>query len=390
MKEFRHLCDRRRQVFRAAVEEKVKKLKNIEFLRVVGCLAIVVLHFCSRAGFGKFAKVNPFFCEMMKTSNCGAKAVDLFFILAGIFLVLTTDFRSSFFEFVKKKLIRFLPVPIFTLFGFFVLTRFCDMKFRYCENFLILFNVTGTPLSLKYGNFAGYWYISVLFWVFLFIFYCRQNFSRKAVDLWIALLVFFSYAFVVDVTKGYVTGVLDHYGYFFNVGLARGIGGVGIGYFIGEWYRQNAERIRALSLPFYSRLIFTAAEGYTLFFIIREMMFHKPRFANHFVFIICFAIIIICFLLKQGYISRLLDAEIWCRLSAYTFSVYVTHTLVRDTLITCLWKTSKFKPFMLDHPCVTLLVSIAAALIFGIATCHLVERPATKYLKRFLAPKPCG
>ena len=365
----------------------MQKLKNIEFLRVVGCLTIVLLHFFGRSAFGGFAKYNPFFKDLPFGCSYAAKAVDLFFILSGFFLVLTTDFSGNLWEFIKKKLIRFYPVTIFTLLGFFVMTRFCRLKFLYCENFLTLCNITGTPLSLSYGNLSGYWYISNMFWIFLFIFFCRKNFSKKSIDLCIALLSFFSYAFIIQKQNGIINGNLNAYG-IVNVGLMRGLGGIGIGYLIGEWYKSSAEKLHSLNLPVYVKLLLTIVEGYSIFFIISRMMFSKPEFRNEIVFIAVFVIIILCFLLKQGYISRLLDCDIWVKLSMYTFSIYLTHFLVLAALFFFLWVPKNCRAFALAHPLSAVIISIAAALAFGVLTYHCVERPAAKYLKRFLSPKP--
>ena len=105
------------------------------------------------------------------------------------------------------------------------------------------------------------------------------------------------------------------------------------------------------------------------------------------IFIACFVILIVTFLLKQGYVSRLLDRDIWVRLSAYTFSIYLTHVFCRNLMLSLLWKNPACRQFLADHPFAAVSGSIIAAMIFGVLVCCLVERPAAKFLKRFTAPK---
>ena len=366
----------------------MQKLKNIEFLRVVGCLAIVWLHFSNNTGFGQFAKLSEVYRGFMSISAQGNKAVDLFFILSGVFLVLTSDFAGSTWNFIKKKLIRFYPVTVFAILCFFAASFFCkDMKFTPYENFLTLCNITGTPFSLRPGNLGVYWYVSILLWVSLFIFYCRKHFSAKAVNLTVAVLAFTAYTCIIRERHGSIAGHFQNCGIIFNIALLRGIGGIGLGYFIGQWYKDHAEKLQTLVLPWYTRLLLTAVEIYTLCFVINNMMLHKPSFKNHMIFIACFVILIVTFLLKQGYVSRLLDRDIWVKLSAYTFSIYLTHVFCRNLMLSLLWKNPACRQFLADHPFAAVSGSIIAAMIFGVLVCCLVERPAAKFLKRFTAPK---
>ena len=67
----------------------MEKIKNIEFLRVIGCIAVVFLHlFHSEGGLNNIFGNICYQHLYLITSN-GQKAVDLFFILSGCLFALT-------------------------------------------------------------------------------------------------------------------------------------------------------------------------------------------------------------------------------------------------------------------------------------------------------------
>ena len=62
----------------------LEKIKNIEFLRVIGCIAVVLYHtFFSGGLHSMFPYIWKYNELWIMTSN-GQKAVDLFFILSDI------------------------------------------------------------------------------------------------------------------------------------------------------------------------------------------------------------------------------------------------------------------------------------------------------------------
>ena len=71
----------------------MSKIRNIEFLRLIGCIVIICFHLFKNSRLhGLFADIN-LYDHLFKMTCNGQKAVDLFFILSGVFFVLT--FKSS-------------------------------------------------------------------------------------------------------------------------------------------------------------------------------------------------------------------------------------------------------------------------------------------------------
>ena len=67
----------------------MQKIKNLEFLRIIGCLAIIFVHLFSNSKLHQsFADISLYHTLYNMTNN-GQKAVDLFFILSGFLMILS-------------------------------------------------------------------------------------------------------------------------------------------------------------------------------------------------------------------------------------------------------------------------------------------------------------
>lgn len=84
------------------------KIKNIEFLRIIGCLAIILFHLFNNSRLHSFFPDIQIYDRFFNMSCDGQKAVDLFFILSGFFFFLKFNVSQSLWDFIKHKLIRLL------------------------------------------------------------------------------------------------------------------------------------------------------------------------------------------------------------------------------------------------------------------------------------------
>ena len=109
------------------------KLKNIEFIRIIGCIAIILFHLLYNSDL-----------EITKNGN---KAVDLFFIISGFFFIYKINLNISLFQFVKHKLIRLYPVILFAFLIVFILSLFGIFHINFYNEIFLLLGLTGTPLS---------------------------------------------------------------------------------------------------------------------------------------------------------------------------------------------------------------------------------------------------
>lgn len=354
-----------------------RTFKNIEFLRIIGCIAIILLHLFSDKRLHKmFDDIDLYNKFLMMTHN-GQKAVDFFFMLSGLFFGLKLDVTKPLIEFIKHKLIRVYPLLVYCIVLFFLISLTGAVNFTFYDNILNLLCLNGTFLVLKSGNMGVFWYVSAMLWTMILFYYLIKHFGKPKANLVIAIMIAISYCFIIHAKGGAINSSRPTFYNIFNIGMMRAFGGIGLGYFISEWYKESIQSIKNTVYPLWSRLFITIVEFMCLYFIINNLMFHKLHYKNHMIFIVTFVIIIMLFLMKKGFISSLLDIDIWSKFSRYTYSLYMTHTIVMNTLMGSLWK---YHPeWVYAHPAENVIMTLVLVLILGIFTYHFVEKPCTKF-----------
>ena len=353
----------------------MEKIKNIEFLRIIGIVAIIMLHLFQKRLPNLYPDIEIY--NQLHTMTCnGQKAVDLFFILSGFFFALKLNLQQSLWVFVKNKLIRFYPVMIFVV----ICSSF--LSFKLYNYMMCLLFLTGTPLVLNAGGIAinPLWYLSSLLWSLVLYFYLLKNYKKKSVNLIIAIIAIFSYALIIQELNGGINSHTKIINGFINIGMLRALGGIGIGYFIAEWYKLNIDKIKNFSCNFLQKLLFSLIEFACLFFIINNLILHKLKYPNQMIFIIIFIFTIILFLLKKGFISKILDNNLCPIISKYTFSLYMTHVLGLENVKKHLWKTHH--EWVYAIPIENIVYTLLLVFILGIFTYHFVEKPCAEYFKR--------
>ena len=358
----------------------MEKIKNIEFLRVIGCMAIVLLHLFNKELWKFFTDVN-FYTSLKSMTANGQKAVDLFFIISGFFFAYKLCTNVSIIDFAKRKLLRFYPVLLFVVIVSSVLACLGIVKpVNLYDTIMALLCLNGTGLILdRTGCYVGvFWYVSAMFWVMLIFYYLRKHFDKKSVDIVLALCVYFAYAFLIQARHGKIGAADQNFYYIFNVGLLRALGGIGIGYFIGEWFKEYKNKIHIYNINTIQFIGISVLEFACIFFIINNLMLRKLFYQSDFIYIAVFTILIILFLIKKGLFSQILDNNLWAKLSKYTYSIYMTHYFVIRVLKNNTWK-NHLDWFTL-HPYFTIASTLGLILIVGILTYHFVEEPAAKYL----------
>jgi len=358
----------------------MQRFKNIEFLRVIGCIAIILLHLYSDVRLHKYFGDIELYDRFFRMTYNGQKAVDLFFMLSGFFFALKVDTTKSIWNFLKNKLIRLYPVLIWITLLTFIASLFGVMKFDLYNNILALCCLNGTSLVVDLGNTGIFWYVSTMLWIFLLFYYLLKNYDKKHVNLFIALLVFFSYSFLIHAKGGKINSNTQTFYNIFNVGMLRGFGGIGLGYFIAEWYKNNAECIKKIVLNAKQKLCLTIIEFMCIFFIINNLMLHRPSFKNHFFYIVVFLATILLFIIKQGYIAQFLEKDFWSNLSKYTYSFYMTHIIVYNILRGSFWQ--QCSNWIYAHPVQNIIYTLVLVFILGIFTYHFVEKPCADYFKK--------
>lgn len=364
----------------------MNKIKNLEFLKILGMFAVVFYHMFLKTGL-----YNPdcnivLFRKMHYMTSHGCLAVELFFILSGFFFAVTYKANDTVWNFVKKKFIRLFPVMLFVtlLYG---IIAFCGIgHFSFYDNILSLSFLYGMGINSKTAPFTydtlcnldHLWYVSTMFWGLLLIFYLRKTLDKKQVNLIISILVFVSYIILLNLCSGKIT---HFYHAKVDIGFLRALGGLGIGYFIGNWYCDCKQKLLKLNCNFKTKCALSALEIYCLYFLINNLILHNFKYYNNFIFVIFFIVTIILFLIKQGFVSNLLSNSIVPRLSKYCYSIYVSHMVVIMFMRGYIYQ---YQPvFITQHPAVVIAASLFLIICLGYITYNFVEKTAIeKFLKR--------
>lgn len=366
----------------------MQKIKNIEFLRIIGCISILLLHITQliNNNFSDITFYSQILRNMVRNSQ---KAVDLFFIISGFFFIYKLELKNTLFVFLKKKLIRLYPVLIFIMILSFILSFSKLVNFDFYSYILVFFGVLGTPLKINLRNIYNvevFWYVSVMLWIFSFLYYFLKNFEKKYLNLILTILVLVSYSLILQMNSGKINGGCPNIFYIFDSYFLRGIGGIGIGYFIGQWYKTNEINIKKFKTTFLQSFSITLIEFISLYFFINNLLLKNLSFKNDMIFIVDFSVLFILFLIQKGYISKILNntilGNINVYLSKYTYSIYMVHKIVYAFILGLMLKFNSC--YINIHPVYYLSISLCSAIIFGVFTYHFVEKPCAKYLKQKL------
>ena len=275
-------------------DARLPKMMNIEFLRIVFTLFIVVRHFGGKVGIWNEAWIS----------------VEFFFILSGFLLAYTFNPNRTVYDYLKSKIIRFLPLVLFVSIVrslFFERISFTDI---FIDSLFLREAMVMNVAALVRVN----WYINCLFWTSLFYFYLLKTCKKQIVNLLIGIIIFISYSSICS------TGWWKSSPYFFvGWGMCRALGGVGLGYFS----MQLADQIKIK--PSFAFNIF---EGVILLYAFLSLFLKQIASTNYMLYVICFVVLLICFIQRRGFFSRFFEKPVFALLSRYCLSVYLVQAIV--------------------------------------------------------------
>lgn len=364
-----------------AVINKKERFKNVDFLRFLFAIEILLFHFgANRSSLGYLLKDESSIIQNIY-NHCihGFICVDFFFIIAGFFLFKNLNISQSTLNFAKNKIIRLLPIIWFSMIIYAIFSLFIDkMNFDLNNNMLSIFllNSIGFSSHSGMGNTHQAWFVAALFWVSLFYFYIHKIFDKKYLNLFIWLIIICSYGFILNCNYPYFAGAKSNSFYFINQGVVRALAGVGLGYFIVMLY--NCDFLKNLNKI--GRFVISGLEIYlTCFLIYYICISTKIPAGNHFLYILTFTILFYLFLIRQGVLSKIFDNKLSSILGSWSYSIFIMHIIVFDIIRGTI--VYPHKEFVLAHPIFIFSSGIMIAVIVGILTYYFFEKPITKYLK---------
>lgn len=361
------------------VSTRREYFKNIDFLRILLCLGIILRHIHNGILAQPALAAIPLY-KQIASITYGAMPVDCFFIISGFFLFFTTNFAQNFYQFALKKLIRLLPVVIFAIILYHMVNWVVIHKgVPVLPDVWELFMLHNIGFTKPYPHLENTWFLSVLFWVSCLYFYVYKLIDKKWFNLIMAGCVFLGYSFYFH---SYAANYENVY-YVINLGVMRGLAGMSLGYFIYNMYNDFLKNVRFGTSKIWQKLFCTVAEIGLLIFVFKNILYQSMRYNNKLMIILAFALLLILFIIKQGYIAKLLENNVSVFLGKFSFSIYVTHVIVRN-----LWMKYfcvNYPELAADFPTWNIFMLYTFAIVLGIITYYLIEKPSINFFGKKLA-----
>ena len=214
-----------------------KKYYNIDFVRFIFAVSIVYFHLLHSAMIPYIGR-STVYGMLAEQAKYTKYIVECFFIISGYFLyhTITKHPEKSILDFCVSRISRLWPVLACSV----IISVFINKKSVYAS-FIDLFFLQSSGLATDWKGLN--WYVSAFFVVELFYFglyKCYRNSSKM--KLLICLLIYFGYELNINFTDGEF-GRKMAYG-IINLGLARAVAGIGLGYMLADGCNLILEKCR--------------------------------------------------------------------------------------------------------------------------------------------------
>ena len=357
-----------------------KKYYNIEFVRFIFAVSIVYFHLLHSAMIPYIGR-STVYGMLAEQAKYTKYIVECFFIISGYFLyhTITKHPEKSILDFCVSRISRLWPVLACSV----IISVFINKKSVYAS-FIDLFFLQSSGLATDWKGLN--WYVSAFFVVELFYFglyKCYRNSSKM--KLLICLLIYFGYELNINFTDGEF-GRKMAYG-IINLGLARAVAGIGLGYMLADGCNLILEKCRKKRMlennnPFRECLMISLIEIFTFAMLMTDFFSSDKAYDNQFIVVLLFPIFFVCLLTRKGIFSLLTDHKWSGSVGKYAYSVYVMQEVAFGILKKTFWKNTGY---LERYPVHAILLSILITLGIGILTYHCVEKPVGRLLKKHFA-----
>lgn len=355
------------------------RLYNIDFLRFLFAVTIVYFHIL-HDNIIPYIDENETYILLRELSYDAYTIVECFFIMSGYFLFQTKN--VSIPKFIIKRCIRLWPVLFFSIIV--GVAFFQQGKVIAIINSFFL-QCIGVSLDYKGIN----WYISPLFWGSILIFTVTKCFDDRKAALFIGILSYFGYVLNINITHGGF-GRATFFGVV-NLGLARAIAGIGLGYLIGVileeiknmnfYYRgEGIKNKLSVNLCYFAvckTAVCTFVETGCLIYLAGFFVFGINN-RNQIIVVILFVLLFLSFIFKGGILSKVLNHPFLGNVGKYAYSIYVMQQIGFWILQRTIWKTA-----IINHVSFCLIISTLFCVILGIITYYAIEKPFSRIGSKF-------
>lgn len=355
----------------------MQKIKNIEFFRVFLIVIIVLFHMSQQ-----LVKLNTEFFQNMYNSFVYARnGVEAFFIISGFFLILTFK-NIQAFEFIKKKYFRLMPMAMFSIVILIIASIFHLTRLNFVGSILSGLLLCNFGRFWCMGNNVALWYTSALFFG-LIVFYLITKFAKEKYHIPLFIILGFgSYLLLSLLNDGmYNIHKVTYYG-FLSASTLRAFGGIGTGCLIAKFYQKYKDKFVNFQAGWFTTVLLSLTEVACFVFMTWWMCFTHIK-ADNSVFVLIFSLLLVCFLLNKGLLSRLTDNDISVNWAKYSYALFSIHIPIIRILYNGIIKHHNI--FACSHPFVIIISVLAITITASVAAYHLVEKPSYKVLsEKFL------
>lgn len=302
--------------------------------------------------------------------------VECFLIIAGYFLYGSFCKRQksddvSFIEFAFDKVARLWPVlAVSVIFSIF----FEKLNAQNVLMDLMFLRCTGISETTK----GIIWYVGPFFWGSLLVYGILKCFDKSKAALIFSVLAYFGYAININTGGGLGRDVVLS---FICLGLFRVISGISVGCLVAMGREAYIERFGSPddSSKIHTLLI-SVIELASFIVLMLYCLAGCISFSNPFSIVIIFTVLFLCLLDGRGIISKITNNKVLAYPGRFAYSIYVMQQSAFYILSKTFWQNSGF---LYDHPVMSMLISTALTVIFGVITYYLIEAPAVKLYKKW-------
>ena len=335
----------------------MKRLYHIDFIKFLSAIGLVYFHLLH---YNLPATLYSAYQSLAYSSTPAYILVDLFLIISGYFLYKNTRPRHQAQKFISKLFFRIYPVFLFYNIILFISGN--PYPNEIINNLLL---IQCTEITNQCRTIV--WFIPPFFWCTILIYCILKFFKKIGIDI-IFILMVTCYALLLKFSDGNFNQFFAITPYI-NFAFVRVMGGLCLGVLVGTIPRL----IRIPSLLIYTFETMCFITLFTHMFIIRI-------FTND---IYCILLFTVLFILNTSYKTlffHLFNNKFFGILGRYTFSIYIMQQISFN-----LMQFIHTEQYM--SPTLILLCFTAFSVLSGIATYHMIEKPALNLYKKIIIKK---